>query len=90
MSDEILETPGQAVTSVTEAVPHPADATSAPGPYDGLELERPPVSTNRPDTPVAQTLIAGAGAATGPPEYTPLEPDGEGEEPAKPPKSKAE
>lgn len=66
--------PGQAVTSVTEVVPHPADASSAPGPYDGLELNRPPVSTNRPDVDIAHSLVAGAGAPTGPPEYLPEAP----------------
>jgi len=59
------------VVSTTEATPHPADETSAPGPYEGLELNRPPVSTNRPDVPIAQSLVAGAGAPTGPPEIDP-------------------
>ncbi len=53
---------GQAVQSVTTEVPHPADADSAPGPYEGLELNRPPVSTNQPDVPIAHSLVAGAGA----------------------------
>lgn len=67
---------GQAVQSVTETVPHEADASSAPGPYEGLELNRPPVSTNRPDVPIAHSLVAGAGAPTGEPEYKPeLGPD---------------
>jgi hypothetical protein len=50
------------VESTTETVPHEADATSAPGPYDDLPINRPPVSTNRPDVPIAQSLVAGAGA----------------------------
>jgi hypothetical protein len=62
---------GQAVQSVTEVTPHPADESSAPGPYDKLDLNRPPVSTNRPDVPIAHSLVAGAGAPTGPPEYHP-------------------
>jgi len=62
---------GQAVQSVTETVPHEADASSAPGPYDGLELNRPPVSTNDPETPIAHSLVAGAGAPTGEPEIHP-------------------
>lgn len=53
---------GVAVTSTTEATPHPADESSAPGPYEGLDVNRPPVSTNRPDVPIAQSLVAGAGA----------------------------
>jgi hypothetical protein len=50
------------VESTTEATPHAADESSAPGPYDGLDVNRPPVSTNRPDVPIAQSLVAGAGA----------------------------
>lgn len=52
---------GQAVESVTEEVPHEADASSAPGPYADLPLNRPPVSTNQGDVPIAHSLIAGAG-----------------------------
>lgn len=63
------------VESVTEEIPHPADASSAPGPYvvDGepMPLNRPPVSTNRPNVPIAHSLVAGAGAPTGAPEYQP-------------------
>lgn len=55
----------------TEATPHPADESSAPGPYEGLEVNRPPVSTNRPDVPIAESLVAGAGAPTGEPEVHP-------------------
>lgn len=63
--------PGQAVTSVTEEVPHPADASSAPGPYKDLDVNRPPVSTNDPETPIAHSLVAGAGAPTPEPEIHP-------------------
>lgn len=52
---------GQNVQSVTTEVPHEADASSAPGPYD-LPINRPPVSTNDPRTPIAHSLVAGAGA----------------------------
>lgn len=57
--------PGAAVTVTTET-PHPADESSAPGPYAGLNAERPPVSTTKPDVDVAQSLAAGAGAHTPP------------------------
>lgn len=60
-----------AVESVTEEVPHEADASSAPGPYEGLEVDRPPVSTNDPEQPIADSLVAGAGAPTGEPEIHP-------------------
>ena len=62
---------GQAVESVTEEVPHEADASSAAGPYEALEVNRPPVSTNRPDVPIAASLVAGAGAPTPEPDYHP-------------------
>ena len=54
--------PGYAVTSTTDTVAAPADGTSAPGPYRNLNIERPPVSTTKPDVPIAQSLTAGAGA----------------------------
>lgn len=60
--DKIEEHEVTAVVSTTEATPHPADETSAPGPYEGLDVNRPPVSTNKPDVPIAQSLVAGAGA----------------------------
>jgi len=62
---------GQAVVTTTEEVPHEADASSQPGPYADLPVNRPPVSTNDPETPIAQSLIAGAGAPTGEPEIHP-------------------
>jgi hypothetical protein len=62
---------GQSVVTVTEEVPHEADASSQPGPYEGLEVNRPPVSTNDPEVPIAQSLVAGAGAPTGEPEIHP-------------------
>jgi hypothetical protein len=62
---------GQAVESTTEEVPHEADASSEPGPYEGLDVNRPPVSTNRPDVPIAASLVAGAGAPTPEPEIHP-------------------
>ena len=60
-----------AVVTTTEATPHPADESSQPGPYDGLEVDRPPVSTNDPQQPIAQSLVAGAGAPTPEPEIHP-------------------
>jgi hypothetical protein len=62
---------GEAVLTTTEEVPHEADASSQPGPYDGLEVNRPPVSTNDPEVPIAQSLVAGAGAPTPEPEIHP-------------------
>lgn len=59
------------VVTTTEATPHPADESSQPGPYEGLEVQRPPVSTNDPQTPIAQSLVAGAGAPTPEPEIHP-------------------
>lgn len=73
------ETEGVAVTSVTTTVPSDADATSAPNELPD-DVNRPPVSTNEPQTPIAQTLVAGAGAPQ--PHEGPLpedwEPDGKG------------
>lgn len=68
---EEVEIAANAVESVTTDVPHEADASSAPGPYDDLPINRPPVSTNDPETPIAQSLVAGAGAPTGEPELHP-------------------
>lgn len=64
---------GQNVQSVTEDVPHPADADSAPGPYEGLSPDRPPVSTTDPQTPIAHSLVAGAGAPAEEGQVTPAE-----------------
>lgn len=73
------EVHGVAVTSITETVPSEADSTSAPNmlPED---VNRPPVSTNEPQTPIAQTLVAGAGAPQPPEGPLPedWEPDGKG------------
>ena len=57
-----------AVESTTEATPHPADESSSPGPYEGLDVNRPPVSTNQATTPIAHSLVGGAGAPTPEPE----------------------
>jgi hypothetical protein len=59
------------VETVTENVSHPADASSAPGPYEGLEVNRPGVSTNDPEMPIADSLVAGAGAPTPEPDIHP-------------------
>ena len=50
-----------ALQSVTETVPHEADSTSAPNMLPD-DVNRPPVSTNKPDVPIAHSLVAGAGA----------------------------
>jgi len=68
---EEIEVAAGAVQSVTTEVPHAADASSAPGPYKDLEINRPPVSTNDPEVPIAHSLVAGAGAPTGEPEIHP-------------------
>jgi len=68
--EEMEINPG-AVQSVTTETPHEADESSAPGPYEGLEVNRPPVSTNDPEQPIAHSLVAGAGAPTPEPEIHP-------------------
>jgi hypothetical protein len=68
---EEMEVAAGAVESVTTDVPHEADASSQPGPYDDLPVNRPPVSTNDPEVPIAQSLVAGAGAPTPEPELHP-------------------
>lgn len=47
--------------TVTEATPAEADKVSEPNANDA-KSNQPPVRTNRPDVPIAQTLVAGAGA----------------------------
>lgn len=59
--EDVEIAPGS-VQSVTTETPHAADESSQPGPYDDLELNRPPVSTNDPEQPIAHSLVAGAGA----------------------------
>ena len=84
MADDIQKPgPGQAVTSVTEVVPHDADSSSEPGPYKDLSVDRPPVSTSDAQTPIAHSLVAGAGASH------PPEPEPEQEEPEEPKPAKA-
>lgn len=66
------------VVSTTEATPSVADESSAPGPYSGADKPKvndPPVRTNRPDVPIAQSLVAGAGAHD-PPDENEVGPDG--------------
>jgi hypothetical protein len=53
------------VQSTTEATPSPADETPMPN-HVNTENEQPPVRTSSPDTPIAQTLVAGAGEHTPP------------------------
>jgi hypothetical protein len=62
------------VQSTTEATPAEADKTSMPNAMDA-KPEQPPVRAARPDTPIAQTLVAGAGAHT-PPDPEEFDPDG--------------
>lgn len=59
---------GASVQSTTKETPSPADETPAPNVLN-TENEQPPVRTSRPDTPIAQTLVAGAG------EHTPPDPE---------------
>ncbi len=56
------------VQSVTVVTPAEADKSSLPNANDA-ESEQPPVRAGRPDTPIAQTLAAGAG------EHQPPDPD---------------
>ena len=56
------------VQSTTTATPAEADKTSMPNALDA-KPEDPPVRAAMPDTPIAQTLAAGAG------EHTPPDPD---------------
>ena len=70
------EVHGNAVTSVTENVPSEADASSSPGPYnEDQKINRPGVSTNQAPGEIAQTLVAGAGAPSVPPDAEPLPED---------------
>ena len=71
--------PGNIVTSsvvqsTTKVTPAEADKTSLPNAMDA-KPEDPPVRASKPDTPIAQTLAAGAGAHTPP---DPAEYDSEG------------
>lgn len=63
-----------AVQSTTTATPSPADETPVPNAVN-TENEQPPVRTSKPDTPIAQTLVAGAGEHT-PPDPKVFGPDG--------------
>jgi hypothetical protein len=62
------------VQSTTTATPSPADETSMPN-HQNTDSEQPPVRTATPDTAIAQTLTAGAGAHT-PPDPNVFGPDG--------------
>lgn len=53
------------VQSTTEVTPAKADETSLPNALDA-KPEDPPVRAAKPDTPIAQTLAAGAGEHTPP------------------------
>lgn len=56
------------VQSTTDKTPTEASKTSMPNVIE-TEPEVPPIHTAKPDTPIAQTLTAGAG------EHTPPDPD---------------
>jgi hypothetical protein len=56
------------VQSTTDKTPAEADKSSLPNAMDA-KPEDPPVRASKPDTPIAQTLTAGAGA------HTPPDPD---------------
>jgi hypothetical protein len=53
------------VQSTTTATPAEADKSSLPNAMDA-KPEDPPVRASKPDTPIAQTLAAGAGEHTPP------------------------
>ncbi len=53
------------VQSITVVMPAEADKTSVPNSLDA-KSEEPPVRAARPDSPIAQTLAAGAGEHTPP------------------------
>ncbi len=62
------------VQSITVVMPAEADKTSLPNALDA-KPEDPPVRAARPDTPIAQTLAAGAGEHT-PPDPAEFDPQG--------------
>jgi hypothetical protein len=62
------------VQSTTESTPAEADKESIPNAMDA-KAEDPPVRASRPDTPIAQTLAAGAGKHT-PPDPDKFDPEG--------------
>jgi hypothetical protein len=62
------------VQSTTDATPAEADKSSLPNAMDA-KPEQPPVRAAKPDTPIAQTLVAGAGEHT-PPDPKVFRPDG--------------
>lgn len=66
MADQIKdkEASAEAVGTVTTATPAEADKTSDAGPGDA-KPNQPPVRTNRPNVPIADSLAAGAGAHEG-------------------------
>ena len=75
---EGLEQGPVGVQSTTTVTPSKADESSSPGPYQGdgaPKSEDPPVRAAKPDTPIAQSLVAGAGQHT-PPDPDEFGPDG--------------
>lgn len=63
--DEAESVNVQAVQSTTTVTPSEADKSSLPNAMDA-KPDDPPVRAAKPDTPIAQTLAAGAGAHTPP------------------------
>src|SRR5262245_30075962 len=59
---------GDVVQSTTQVTPAEADKSSLPNASDA-QVDDPPVRSNDPSVPIAQTLAAGAG------EHTPPDPD---------------
>ena len=64
-SDAGSVAPTPVVQSTTEVTPAEADKSSLPNALDA-KAEDPPVRASLPDTPIAQTLAAGAGEHTPP------------------------
>jgi len=72
--DEPEASVSSAVQSTTTETPAEADKSSLPNAMDA-KPDDPPVRAATPDTPIAQTLAAGAGAHT-PPDADEFDPDG--------------
>lgn len=61
IDDSGVSTAPVGAESTTTATPAEADKTSVPNALDAKPND-PPVRTNRPDVPIAQVLVSGAGA----------------------------
>lgn len=67
---EEIEIPAGAVQSVTTGATHPADKTSAPVKLPD-DVNRPPVSTNDPEVPIAHSNLSGEMGPTPEPDIHP-------------------